>query len=82
MSERAGELLPDDSVDVPTYHHQAVDRLGQGLSVSAWAEDGTVEAIEGAGFTLGVQWHPEQGDDLRLMTAPEEWSSMIPWVGR
>lgn len=64
-----GELLPDPSVDVPTYHHQAVDRLGQGLSVSAWAEDGTVEAIEGAGFTLGVQWHPEQGDDLRLMTA-------------
>ncbi|GJF27487.1 gamma-glutamyl-gamma-aminobutyrate hydrolase [Kitasatospora sp. NE20-6] len=64
-----GALLPEASVDVPTFHHQAVDRLGAGLSVSAWAEDGTVEAVEGAGFTIGVQWHPEQGDDLRLMTA-------------
>ncbi|AUG76086.1 glutamine amidotransferase [Kitasatospora sp. MMS16-BH015] len=63
-------LLPEDSVSVPTYHHQAVERLGVGLSVSALAEDGTVEAIEAAeGFTVGVQWHPEQGADLRLMQA-------------
>ncbi|GAA5017576.1 gamma-glutamyl-gamma-aminobutyrate hydrolase family protein [Kitasatospora paranensis] len=62
-------VLPEESLDVPTFHHQAVDRLGDGLAVSAWAEDGTVEAVEGPGFTLGVQWHPEQGDDLRLMAA-------------
>ncbi|MER5642564.1 gamma-glutamyl-gamma-aminobutyrate hydrolase family protein [Kitasatospora sp. NPDC002227] len=64
------ELLPEESVTVPTFHHQAVERLGTGLTVSALAEDGTVEAVEAAeGFTLGVQWHPEQGADLRVMRA-------------
>jgi putative glutamine amidotransferase len=49
-------------------HRQAVDRLGRGLSAVAWAEDGTVEAVELAEhpFAIGVQWHPEQGEDLRI----------------
>ncbi|MFI6939869.1 gamma-glutamyl-gamma-aminobutyrate hydrolase family protein [Streptomyces sp. NPDC050418] len=61
-------LVPDKDT-VPTYHHQAVDRLGEGLLVSARAEDGTVEAVErpGPGWVLGVQWHPEMGTDLRVM---------------
>ncbi|MFD3933454.1 gamma-glutamyl-gamma-aminobutyrate hydrolase family protein [Streptomyces sp. NPDC058614] len=56
---------------VPTYHHQAVDRLGAGLLPSAHALDGTVEAIElpGPAWVLGVQWHPEMGEDLRVMRA-------------
>ncbi|MFJ9948988.1 gamma-glutamyl-gamma-aminobutyrate hydrolase family protein [Kitasatospora sp. NPDC091207] len=64
-----GGLLPESELAVPTFHHQAVDRLGAGLRVSAHAPDGTVEAVEGPGFTLGVQWHPEQGNDLRVMRA-------------
>jgi putative glutamine amidotransferase len=44
---------------VNSFHHQAVDRLGAGLRVAARAQDGTVEAIEGRGFVLGVQWHAE-----------------------
>ena len=44
---------------VNSFHHQAVARVGRGLRVAARAADGTVEAIEGAGFTLGVQWHAE-----------------------
>ena len=41
-------------------HHQAVDRPGDGIVVSARAEDGTVEAIEHASAPqIGVQWHPE-----------------------
>ncbi len=48
-----------------TFHHQAVDRPGDGLRVSAFSHDGVVEAIEGTGpaagpFILGVQWHPER----------------------
>ncbi len=64
-------LLPEPVLDVPTQHHQAVDRLGEGLVVAARAEDGTVEAVEAVedGFTLGVQWHPEQGEDPRVMRA-------------
>ncbi|MEU1018560.1 MULTISPECIES: gamma-glutamyl-gamma-aminobutyrate hydrolase family protein [unclassified Streptomyces] len=64
-------LASDAASDVPTYHHQAVDRLGEGLTVSAHAEDGTVEAIELAppAWALGVQWHPEMGEDTRVMAA-------------
>jgi putative glutamine amidotransferase len=59
-------------VAVPTYHHQAAERLGTGLTASGHAEDGTIEALETAGsgsFVLGVRWHPEAGDDLRVMQA-------------
>ncbi|MGK5557766.1 gamma-glutamyl-gamma-aminobutyrate hydrolase family protein [Actinomadura kijaniata] len=57
--------------DVPTYHHQAVGRLGKGLAAVAWADDQVVEAVElqGHRFGLGVQWHPEEGDDRRLFDA-------------
>ncbi|MFD8593444.1 gamma-glutamyl-gamma-aminobutyrate hydrolase family protein [Kitasatospora sp. NPDC059646] len=63
------DLFPEPAVVVPTYHHQAVARLGEGLTVSALHADGTVEAVEGPGFTLGVQWHPEQSEDLRIPRA-------------
>lgn len=65
-----GKIL-GDVADVPTYHHQAVSRLGKGLSAVAWAEDQVVEAVElqGHRFGLGVQWHPEEGDDKRLFEA-------------
>lgn len=68
---RLGAAVPE-AVSVPTFHHQSVDRLGRGLLASAYAEDGTVEAVEpadGGGFVLGVQWHPEEGTDLRVMEA-------------
>lgn len=47
--------------NVPSWHHQAIDRLGDGLRPVAWAEDGVVEAVEllGAPAMLAVQWHPE-----------------------
>ena len=53
------------------HHHQALDRIAPGLSVSAWAEDGTVEAVESDAlrFCLAVQWHPEAGADRRLFSA-------------
>ncbi len=44
-----------------SYHHQAVDRPGQGLKVTGRSADGTAEALENTegSFVLGVQWHPE-----------------------
>ena len=63
-------VVPEETF-VPTYHHQAVDRLGEGLIPSAYAADGTVEAVElpSADWVLGVQWHPEMGEDVRVMRA-------------
>jgi putative glutamine amidotransferase len=57
--------------EVPTYHHQGIDELGAGLTVSATASDGTIEAIEdqSLAFCLAVQWHPEVGEDLSLFQA-------------
>lgn len=53
---------------VNTIHHQAVDRLGDGLIASAFASDGVIEAIEPSDDwpLLAVQWHPEK------MTRPDE----------
>lgn len=51
-----------EKADVSCYHHQRVDRLGSGLTVTATAADGTVEALglPGApGWFTAVQWHPE-----------------------
>jgi putative glutamine amidotransferase len=49
------------SLDVNSFHHQAVDRLGDGLEVAALSPDGIVEAIEDTelDFCIGVQWHAE-----------------------
>ena len=56
---------------VPAAHHQAINRLGTGLTTVAWTEDKVIEAVELAGhrFGVGVQWHPEEGDDARIFEA-------------
>ncbi len=54
------------------HHHQAIDRLGDGLVVTASARDGVPEAIEledDDRWVLGVQWHPEAGDKRQLFSA-------------
>jgi putative glutamine amidotransferase len=59
------------SATVQCYHHQGIDRLGEGLIVSARDTDGLVEAVELAGddFVVAVQWHPEEAsEDLPLFT--------------
>jgi putative glutamine amidotransferase len=68
---RLASIVGDGIFDVPTHHHQAVERLGRGLVATAWAEDGTVEALEDPsfGFLVAVQWHPEAGEDRSLFRA-------------
>lgn len=53
------------SVKVNSHHHQAVNRLGEGLRIVGRSPDGIVEAWEAPGrpFLLGVQWHPERMAD-------------------
>ena len=63
-------LLGAERTGVRCHHHQAVS-THPGLTPVAWAEDGTVEALErpGEGFWLGVQWHPEVYGDADLFQA-------------
>ena len=60
------------SADVPSSHHQSV-LTHPAYTATAWdTGDGTIEAMEaqdGSGFCLAVQWHPEVAEDLRLFEA-------------
>jgi putative glutamine amidotransferase len=68
---RLAALLSWRRARVPTHHHQAVGSLGDSLVASAYADDKVIEAVEDPGlpFFLGVQWHPEAGEDPALFEA-------------
>jgi len=67
---RVGALL-GERTPVKSHHHQGFGRLGEGLREAAWAEDGTIEALEDPShpFAVGVLWHPEEGEDYALFRA-------------
>jgi putative glutamine amidotransferase len=54
-------LIGEEEIDVNSFHHQAIDRLGEGLRVAARSPDGVVEGVDAPGrpFMVGVQWHAE-----------------------
>lgn len=57
---RLARVVGSTHIEVSSYHHQAVKRVGSGLRVAARATDGIVEALEHPESDLiAVQWHPE-----------------------
>ena len=54
-------LVPSVRYPVNSFHHQAVDRLADGLVATAYNPDGLIEAYErpASRFLMAVQWHPE-----------------------
>ncbi|MCX6833092.1 MAG: gamma-glutamyl-gamma-aminobutyrate hydrolase family protein [candidate division Zixibacteria bacterium] len=56
---RLHQIVGADHIETNTGHHQGIKQLANGLTVSAKTADGVIEAIEGNGFTIAVQWHPE-----------------------
>jgi putative glutamine amidotransferase len=66
-------LTDHDGLAVNSFHHQAADRIGDGLEVCAVAPDGTVEALwdPAASFCLAVQWHAE------MMTHRAEQAALV-----
>lgn len=59
---RLGKIV-QGSLRVNSLHHQGLRRVGHGLKISAYSEDGLVEAVEGGeagSYLLAVQWHPEE----------------------
>ena len=82
---RLGGIL-GASVTVPACQHQAVGRLGSGVTAMAWSAGEVVAAAELTGhrFGMGVHWHPERGDDLRIFSelraaaSPQRASAAAP----
>lgn len=58
---RVGRAIGARTATCSCHHHQAVDRIGEGLRGTARTADGIVEAIEldGSAWVAGIQWHPE-----------------------
>jgi putative glutamine amidotransferase len=76
---RLAAALGTESSWANSYHHQAVDRLGDGVVAVAWADDGLVEAIEleGDAWVLGVQWELQEAwkDDAGMLRVFEDFVS-------
>lgn len=72
---RLNGIVNARSIATNSFHHQAVDRLGNGLCTVATSPDGTIEAVEctdRAWWMVGVQWHPEE-----LTGTPEDWDRRL-----
>ncbi|HEX3927189.1 MAG TPA: gamma-glutamyl-gamma-aminobutyrate hydrolase family protein [Gemmatimonadales bacterium] len=75
---RLAEIMGVTSLDCNSFHHQAVDRIGDGLLATARSPDGLVEGLESANhddWIVAVQWHPEElafqpdASELKLFSA-------------
>jgi putative glutamine amidotransferase len=72
---RLGEALGATTVTVNSFHHQAVDRVADGLAVAATAPDAVIEGLEWTRddwWLVGVQWHPEE-----LVRDAEPWDRAL-----
>lgn len=66
---------------VNSAHHQALDRLGEGLTPTAWSEGGLVEAVEHQSLpVLGVQFHPERMAYSRRRADTADGSFLFDWL--
>ena len=70
-SSKLARALGTDCLTTNSFHHQALDRVADGILASAHAEDGVIEGAESADddwWMVAVQWHPEE-----LLDSPEPW---------
>lgn len=74
---RVARIVGDTGIAVNSFHHQAIDRLGNGLVATGWAPDGLTESIEDPEreFLVGLQWHVEL-----MVEHPEHFSIFREFV--
>lgn len=81
---RVAELFQATEFQINSFHHQGVDRLGDGLRAVGWAEDGLVEVVEASEYpwVIGVQWHPERGEvELPDDRSHPDWRLFAAFAG-
>jgi putative glutamine amidotransferase len=71
---RIAEIFGDDTAEAACHHHQAINQIGPGLTATAWAPDGVIEALEAIDhpFAIGVQWEAGHTGDESLYFALAE----------
>ncbi|MGC8668894.1 MAG: gamma-glutamyl-gamma-aminobutyrate hydrolase family protein [Chthonomonadales bacterium] len=86
---RLAQLSGTSTLQVNSFHHQAIRRLAPGLQAVAWAEDGVIEGVEAPAspFVVGVQYHPEDLADTQrearslfegFVAAAKAWRTQTP----
>lgn len=78
---RLAKIMGATELEVNSAHHQAVDKVGEGLKATAWSEKGVIEALEGddpGRFLVLTQWHPER----LAVSLPESEAGARPGPGR
>jgi putative glutamine amidotransferase len=68
------DILGTTNIGANAHHHQAIDKLGDGIRATAWAEDDIIEAIELADhpYAVGIQAHPES-----LLDVEPRWGNLF-----
>lgn len=66
-------------LQVNSAHHQAAERLGEGLQAIQWADDGVIEGLCHTSFpVVGFQWHPERcGTEEADFLFRQVWDAMF-----
>ena len=69
------EITGATNTETNSAHHQAIHKIGAGLSINANSADGIIEGLEWTNksnkpFMLGVQWHPERMYKLGMQASP------------
>ena len=68
---------------VTSSHHQAIRRLGAGLSVRQWAPDGVIEGVCHSSLpVLAVQWHPERQSFALRREDASDGAAVFWWLRR
>jgi putative glutamine amidotransferase len=72
---RLRAIVETDTLQINSFHHQAIKDVGTGLVVTGVAEDGIVEAVEAVDhpWAVGVQWHPERYEARAADGDPDRW---------
>lgn len=75
---RFAQIIEKSQMVTNSHHHQTVHRVGKGLRVTATAQDGTVEAMEGTDYPYLVtyQFHPE----MMASTSPDAMKLFVDFV--